>query len=154
MTEGADVRNFAIKMLRLITAPLVGLLLGALEGGIVFTILTIIDIRRHPPIIFGGDAGIYLGAIAGIILGSVCGAAIGLVVALLNAGGRRGLLLGSAMGLVIMIYLFVTAGPRDEMMRTLALIVVPAGASIGFVSAVLTAGRKHPQPSPEPRIFS
>lgn len=138
-------------MIRLITAPAVGLLLGAIEGGVVFAILTAIDIRRHPPVIFGGTDGIYLGAIIGTIFGSVCGAAIGLAVALLNAGGRRGLLLGSAMGLMMAMYLFITSSYHDEMFRVLSLIVTPAGASIGVVSAVLTSRRKQAQPSPEPR---
>ena len=144
--------------MRLITAPAVGLLLGAIEGGIVFAILTLIDIERNPPVIFGGDEGVYLGAIVGIIFGGIGGAAIGLAVALRDARGRGGLWLGGAMGLAMMIYLFATTTYREEMMRTLALIVVPAGASIGLVSSVLTGGRKQPQSSPEPRkshrIFS
>lgn len=144
--------------MRLITAPAVGLILGAIEGGIVFAILTIIDIQRNPPVIFGGEEGVYLGAIIGMILGGIGGAAIGLAVALRNARGRDGLWLGGAMGLAMMIYLFATTSYREEVMRTLALIVVPAGASIGLVSAVLTGGRKQPQPSPESRrshrIFS
>ena len=144
--------------MRLITAPAVGLLLGAIEGGIVFAILTKIDIERHPPVIFGGDEGIYLGAVVGLIFGGIGGAAIGLAVALLNARARRGLLLGAAMGFAMMIYLYATTTYREDMMRTLALIAVPAGASIGLVSAVLTDRRKQPQPTPEPRkshrIFS
>jgi hypothetical protein len=67
-----------------------------------------IDIERHPPVIFGRDAGVYLGAIVGVIFGSIGGAAIGLGVALLNARGRRGLWLEGAIGLTMMIYLFAT----------------------------------------------
>ena len=55
-------------MTRLITAPCVGLVVGALEIGIVFTILTVIDVERGKPA--GADNEmIYLGTGLGIIFG-------------------------------------------------------------------------------------
>ena len=126
------------------------MLLGAIEGGIVLSIVAFIDIGRHPPVLLDVTAGVYLGAVVGVIFGGLVGAVIGLAVAIWNIRGRGGLWLGGAMGLAIMIYLFATTNYYDDVIRALALIAVPAGASIGFVYAVLT-GRKQPPPSPEPR---
>ena|SRR5690349_7175448 len=133
-------------MTRLVTAPGIGLVAGALEGGIVFTILTIIDVQRGKPA--GVDNKmIYLGTVLGIILGGFVGAVIGLVVALGNAGGRGGLVIGSLAGVALAIYVFRGTGPYDDLIRILAVIVFPAAQSMGLLSAVLTSQRKEPEPS-------
>jgi uncharacterized membrane protein len=137
-------------MKRFVTAPCVGFLVGALEGGVVFTILTLIDVER------GKSAGvdnelIYLGTGLGIVLGGLAGAVIGLVVALRNAGARDGLVIGSIAGVALAIYLFRGTGPYDDLMRTLALIAIPGAASMGLLSAVLTTRRKQPHASTESR---
>ena len=132
-------------MTRLITAPVVGAVAGALEMGVVFFILTVIDEAPSGP----NNEFVYLGAAIGIILGSFVGGVIGLIVALLNAGRGRGLLIGTLVGLAIAIYLFVTTSYHDDMHRMLAVIVVPAASSIGLIAAALTAGRKAQQSSDE-----
>ncbi len=138
-------------MTRLVTAPCVGALAGALEGGIVFAYLSIIDVQQGAPAGFNNEL-IYAGIVLGIILGAIFGAVIGLIVALLNVGSVRGLLLGSLVGLLLCIYLFLTTGYHDNIKRMLAVIVVPGATSIGFIAAVLTVDRKEaPQSSAEPR---
>lgn len=132
-------------MTRLLTAPCVGLVVGALEGGIVFTILTIIDVQRGKPAGVNNEM-IYLGTWLGVILGGFVGAVIGLVVALCDAGGRGGLVIGSLAGVALAIYLFHGTGPYDDLMRMLAVIVLPVAQSMGLFSAVLTARRKESQP--------
>jgi hypothetical protein len=132
-------------MTRLVTAPFVGALVGALEGGIVFTVMTIIDVRR------GAYAGIdndliYLGAIYGMIFGGFVGGVTGLIVALRDARGRGGLLLGTAIGFACAIFIYVRVGPLDDMWTMLALIVIPGAASMGLMSAILTASRKKSAP--------
>ena len=131
--------------------------MGALEGGIVFTILTSLDVE---PVVFGGSNNemVYLAATYGIILGGIVGGVIGLLVGVTNARGRGGLLIGSLIGVVLSIYVFADAGARENLVKILAVIILPAAASIGLVSAVLTASRREPQPSSESdkshRIFS
>ena len=132
-------------MTRLITAACVGLVVGALEIGIVFTILTVIDVERGKPA--GADNEmIYLGTGLGIIFGGFVGGVIGLIVALSSAGGRGGLVIGSLAGLVLAIYVLQGTGPYDDLIRMLAVIIFPAAQSMGLLSAVLTARRKGPQP--------
>jgi hypothetical protein len=110
---------------------------GALETGTVFTIQTVIDVRQGA---FAGPNNemVYLGAIYGIIFGGFFGGVIGLIVALRDAHGRDGLLLGSAIGLVCSISLFIRLSPLGDFGTVLVLGVLPAGASIGFLSGVLT----------------
>ena len=72
-------------MTRLITAPCLGAFLGALQGGTVFTILTVIDVQNGAPAAVDNKL-IYLGTLLGMIFGSVVGGLIDLSVALVNAG--------------------------------------------------------------------
>ncbi|HXQ34523.1 MAG TPA: hypothetical protein VN843_10975 [Anaerolineales bacterium] len=135
-------------MRRFITAPCVGLVVGALEGGIVFTILTLIDVERgkSPGI---NNEMIYLSTWLGIIFGGFVGGVIGLVVAVSNSQLRGGLVIGSLAGVALAVHIFRGTGPYDDLARTLAVIVIPAAQSMGLLSAVLTARRKGPPPSTE-----
>jgi|GEM_PF-5891202 len=135
-------------MTRLITAPCVGASTSALEGGIIFAILSNIEVEQGA---FSGvnDELIYVAILFGVIMGIIVGRVIGLIVALLNAGSLRGLLLGILVGIALSFYLFVTTSYQNDIRRMLAVIVVPAAASTGFISAILTAGRKVQQPSTE-----
>ena len=130
--------------------------MGAIEEGTVFLILSIIDEHLHD-YWFSGVEWIYLGAAIGMIFGGVLGGIIGLVVALRNARGRDGLLLGSGIGLAAAVLLVVRIFPPDDMWGIVALSFVPAGASIGFLSAVVTGRRSKPQRTatarPSHRIF-
>lgn len=135
-------------MTRLVKAPFVGAVAGALEGGIVFAILSTIEVEQGA---YSGvnDELIYVAILMGVIMGIIVGGVIGLIVALLKAGSLRGLLLGFLVGLALSIYLFVTSSYQNDIVRMLAVIVIPAAASTGLISAVLTAGRKEQQPSSE-----
>jgi hypothetical protein len=135
-------------MTRLVKAPLVGAVVGALEGGIVFALLSTIEVEQGA---YSGvnDELIYVAILMGVIIGIIVGGVIGLIVALLNAGSLRGLLLGFLVGLALSIYLFVTSSYQNDIVRMLAVIVIPAAASTGLISAVLSAGRKEQQPSSE-----
>jgi hypothetical protein len=124
-------------MTRLVTAPCVGALLGALEGGTVFTILTIIDVQH------GAYAGvnnelIYVGTLVGMIFGGLVGGVIGLSVALMNVGTVRGLVLGTLIGLAFAVFVVIRTWPLDDFWSTIAVSVVFGGASVGLVSAFLT----------------
>lgn len=135
-------------MTRLITAPCVGALTGALEGGIIFAILSSIEVEQGA---FTGvnNELIYVVIVLGIIMGIIVGGVIGLIVALLNARGLRGLLLGLLVGIALSIYLFITTSYQNDIKRMLAVIVVPAAAITGLISAILTVGRKEQRPSAE-----
>ncbi len=133
-------------MTRLVTAPFVGALVGALEIGIVFTVWTIIDVRHGAYAGINNDL-IYLGAIYGMIFGGFVGGVTGLIVALRDARGRSGLWLGSLIGLGFAILVVVRTWPLDDAWTTIALILIPSGASMGFMSAVLTVSRKGSPPS-------
>ena len=123
-----------------------GALAGALEGGIVFAILSNIELKQGA--FFGvNDELIYVVILLGVIMGTIVGGVIGLTVARLKAGSGGGLLLGLLVGLVLSIYLYLTTTYLDDIKRTLAVIVVPAAASIGLIAAVLTSDRKERQPS-------
>src|ERR1041384_5791273 len=100
-------------MTRLGTAPFVGALVGALEIGSVFTVLTIIDVRHGAYAGINNDL-IYLGAFYGMIFGGFIGGVIGLIVALRDARARGGLLLGSLIGLAFAILVFVRTWPPDD----------------------------------------
>ncbi|HKR21428.1 MAG TPA: hypothetical protein VJS17_02490 [Pyrinomonadaceae bacterium] len=130
--------------MRFVTAPCIGLLVGALEGGIVFAILTIIDVQRATG--QGIDTELlYLTTTSGIVYGSIVGAVIGVVVALRDAGGLGGLVIGSLAGVALAIYIIYDTPRFDDFMRTLAVIVFPAAQSIGLLSSGLSARRKqHP----------
>ena len=132
-------------MTRLVTAPCLGAFLGALQGGTVFTILTVIDVQNGA---FAGvnDELIYLGTVLGLIFGSVVGGVIGLTVALMNAGAVRGLVLGTLIGLAFALLVIIRVGANDEAWTTVAISVVPGGASVGLLSAFLTGARRQRQP--------
>lgn len=125
-------------MTRFVTAPSVGALAGALEMGILFFILTVVDEAPSG----ANNEFVYLGAAIGIIFGSFVGAVIGLVVVLLKAGSSRGLLVGGLAGLALALCLFATSDPLDDFKRTLAVIVVPAAASIGLISSAMIERNK------------
>ena len=127
----------ATSNLRLLTAPLVGALVGAIEEGTVFLILTITDPHRNE-YWFTGDEFTYLAAAIGMFFGGVLGGIIGLVVALRNARGREGFWLGVGIGLASTVFLVLRTFPPADQEAIVALSFVPAGASIGFLSAVLT----------------
>ena len=144
-------------MTRLITAPFIGVLIGALEQGAVFAILTIIDQDEHHYVLFNGEEMVYIAAFIGMVLGGFMGGLIGLVVALRNSDGRGGLLLGGLIGLAFMVLLIIRVGIGD-MWNIVELTLIPAGASIGFLSAIATAPRKGPSATADVnrsgRIFS
>ena len=54
-------------MTRFLTAPGIGLVVGALEGGVAFTILTLIDVERGKPAAADNEL-IYLGTVLGLSL--------------------------------------------------------------------------------------
>jgi len=131
----------ATATIRLITAPLVGALVGAIEEGAVFLILTIIDPHRNH-YWFNSDDFIYLAAAIGMIFGGVLGGIIGLVVALRNARGREGLWLGIAIGLAGAVFIVLRTFPPGDQEGIVALSFIPAGASIGYLSAVFTGSNR------------
>jgi len=135
-------------MTRLVTAPCVGALAGALEGGIIFAILSNIELEQGAFMGVNNEL-IYVVILIGVIMGIIVGGVIGLIVALLNAGSLRGLLLGLLVGIALSIYLFITTTYQEDIKRMLAVIVVPAAASTGLFSALLTAGRKVEQRATE-----
>lgn len=115
--------------------------MGALEGGIVFSGLMVIESRAG---FLFGDASDWLipTFIMGLVCGVIAGGVIGVLVALLDAPGSLGASIGSIVGLVLGLAIFVATTPLDQTIRLLAILVIPAGGSIGLLSAVLTAGRK------------
>ena len=128
-------------MPRLVTAPAVGLLIGAVEGGIVFLVLTIIYVDQASMVRID-DGRIYEAAIYGTIFGSFAGALIGLIVALKDVRGRGGLFIGSLIGILLSIYILKDAGPHDDFWRILAILALPSACSMGFLSAALTVSRE------------
>lgn len=122
--------------MRLITAPCVGIVVGGFVEAAVFAILTILD-SSEANFAISDEQAVILAAIIGGTGGGFVGGIIGLVVALRDPQWQNGLLLGSAIGLAAAILLAIRS-------------LIPAGASIGFVSAVSTAPSKE-APSKEPQ---
>lgn len=145
----------ATSNLKLLTAPLVGALLGAIEEGTVFFVLTITDEHLHDWLL-SADLWVQLAVVIGMIFGGVLGGIIGLVVALRNAQRREGFWLGIGIGLIGAVFVVFRTFPSDEW-GIVALSFVPAGASIGFLSAIVTSRRSKPQQTatarPSHRIF-
>ena len=119
-------------MTRLVTAPCLGALLGALEGGTVFTILTVIDVQHGAPAGVDNEL-IYLGTLLGMIFGSVVGGVIGVSVALTKAGAVRRLWLGGLIGLGFALLVAIRVWPLDDAWTVVAISVVPGGASVGLL---------------------
>jgi len=111
-------------MNRLLTAPSVGAFVGAIEGGIVFRTLTVID-SRSGPWLGGNDTSIMIGLVLGLILGSIAGAAIGVIVAVSKARWLLGLLIGTLAGLMIAAYIFLTSTRDENILRALGGLSIP-----------------------------
>jgi hypothetical protein len=125
-------------MNRLLTAPSVGAFVGAIEGGIVFRTLTVID-SRSGPWLGGDETTIMIGFVLGLIVGGFAGVVIGIVVALTKARWLLGLSIGTLAGLLIAAYIFLS-GTRDEnILRALGGLSIPCLGSVGLLSAVLTS---------------
>jgi hypothetical protein len=147
-------RDIAELMKRLITAPCVGIVVGALELGTLFAVLTMLDPCTGCFLGGGSSEWAYFIGTFGMIGGGVLGGIIGLVVALRDAHGRSGLLLGGAIGLGFTILVAIrTVSPGDlfdpfgNPWSTVAFSLLPLGASIGFLSAVATVPSKEPRPA-------
>jgi len=125
-------------MNRLLTAPSVGAFVGAIEGGIVFRTLTVID-SRSGPWLGGNDTSIMMGLVVGLILGGIAGAAIGVIVALSKARWLLGLLIGTLAGLMIAACIFLSGTPDENILRALGGLSIPCLGSVGLLSAVLTS---------------
>lgn len=123
--------------------------MGAIEGGIIFFIFTVIDVEPGRPSGWD-DPWLPMITFYGTIYGAFVGGTIGLVIALMDLRGRGGLAIGSVAGALLAIYIFKDTGPHDDVMRMLAVIVIPAAQSMGIVSAVLTSPRQQPEHSTEP----
>lgn len=141
-------------MKRLITAPCLGIVVGALELGTLFAVLTMLE-SCQGCFLGGGDEWVYFIGTFGMIAGGVFGGIIGLVVALRDAHGRSGLMLGGAIGLgftILVAIRTVSLGdllldPLGNPWSTVACSLLPFGASIGFLSAVATDPSKEPRPA-------
>src|SRR5688500_20230646 len=125
-------------MTRLITAPCVGASTSALEGGIIFAILSNIEVEQGA---FSGvnDELIYVAILFGGIMGIIVGKVIGLIVALLNAGSLRGLLLVILVRITLWFYLFVKSSHQKDIMMIHPVIVVPSPDSPWLISPTLTS---------------
>jgi hypothetical protein len=137
-------------MMRLITAPCVGAVVGILTEGAIFAIVTVVS---HEPgnWPYLSAEWVFFVATWGMALGGILGGIIGLVVALRDAQGREGLLLGSAFGFVVAVLILLRVGLSEVWAIILALSTIPAAASMGFLSAVSTVSNKAAQPAAEPR---
>lgn len=142
-------------MKKLIVAPCVGIVVGALAEGILFGVLTLLDSSST------GFEWAFLGAMIGAIVGGFIGGLIGLIVALRNSRTGEGMLLGSAIGLGFAILIAIRTGaslvdivigpwgdPVENYWTIVALSMIPAGASIGFLSAFSIAPGKEPPATP------
>ena|ERR1700754_2004685 len=131
-------------MKRLITAPCVGIVVGGLAEALVFVLLTIFD-SSEANFALSDDQTVILAAVIGAIGGGFVGGIIGLVVAIRNAEGPAGLLLGSGIGLAAAIVVAIRVGLGDPLVDNwtiVALSMIPTGAAVGFVSAVSTTPSK------------
>ena len=123
---------------RLLTAPLVGAIVGALEGGIVFRTLTVID-SRSGLWMGGNETTIMIGFVLGLIVGGFAGVVIGIIVALMKARWLLGLLIGTVAGFMIAAYIFITGSPEEHILRMMGGLSIPCLGSVGLLSAVLTS---------------
>ena len=90
-------------------------------------------------------------AVAAANLTKIFGQGDSQIVALKDARGLGGLLIGTAIGFACAVFIVSRVGldePVDNPWTILALFSIPAGASMGFLSAVATGSNKAPQPKP------
>lgn len=123
---------------RLLTAPSVGAFVGAVEGGIVFRTLTVID-SRSGPWLGGNETTIMIGFVLGLIVGGFAGVVIGIIVALTKARWLLGLSIGTVAGFMIAAYIIITGSPDEHILRMLGGLSIPCLGSVGLLSAVLTS---------------
>ena len=128
-------------MNRLLTAPSVGAFVGAIEGGIAFRTLTVID-SRSGPWLGGNDTSIMIGFVLGLIVGGFAGVVIGIIVALTKARWLLGLSIGTVAGFMIAAYIFITGSPDEHILRMLGGLSIPCLGSVGLLSAVLTSSSR------------
>lgn len=137
-------------MMRLITAPCVGAVVGILAEGAIFAVMSMVSHDRgaYPPL---SAEWVFFVATWGMALGGILGGIIGVVVAIRNSRGPEGLVLGSAMGFAVAVLMLINVGLSEGWAIMLAFSTIPAAAAMGFLSAVSTATNKDPQPRVEPR---
>jgi hypothetical protein len=117
---------------------LVGALLGAIEGGVVFCLMLVLE-TGEGQMLGGVNSWIVPVLIIGLICGAIFGGIIGLVVSLLRAQATKGVAVGSGVGLMVVLVVILIGFPLDYITMLLVLAVVLGGASIGLVTAVLTS---------------
>jgi hypothetical protein len=121
-----------------LTATLVGTFLGALEGGVLYIVLLVLESRDGGFVIGGVSDWIIPIFIMGLICGGIIGAIIGAIVVLLNARGFAGLLVGMGVGLVATEIVFLSYATFSAITGLLAIATVLGGGSIGLLTALLT----------------
>lgn len=136
-------------MIRLIAAPCVGAVVGLLAEGAIFAVMSVGSHKpgNFPPL---GAEWVFFVATWGMAFGGILGGIIGLIVALADLRGHAGFVLGSAIGFAMAVLMLLRVGLEEPWAIFVALSTAPAGASMGFLSAVSTMSNKEPQPFAEP----
>ena len=125
-------------MKRIAVTTLVGALLGAIEGGVVFCVMLLIE-SGEGQMLGGVNSWILPVLLVGLICGGIFGGVVGLVVSLLRARVTYGLAIGSGFGLMAVLVVVFLGFPLDYITLLLVLAAVLGGASIGLVTALLTS---------------
>ena|ERR1700752_3036798 len=125
-------------MKRIAITTLVGALLGAVEGGVVFCVVLVIE-SGEGQMLGGVNTWILPILIIGLICGAIFGGTIGLVLSLLRARVTNGLVVGSGLGLMVVLVAVLLGFPLDYITGLLFLAAGLGGASIGSVTALLTS---------------
>lgn len=138
-------------MNRIAVTAFVGALLGAIEGGVVFCLVLVLESGEGQ--MLGGVSGwIVPILIIGLICGAIFGGIIGLVVGLLRARVTKGVAVGSGVGLMVVLVVVLLGFPLDYITMLLVLTAALGGASIGLVTALLTS-RAQMTPANDSRII-
>ena len=125
-------------MKRIAVTTLVGALLGAVEGAVVFCVVLVLE-SSEGQMLGGVDSWILPILIIGLICGATFGGIIGVVVSLLRARVANGLAVGSGLGLMAVLGVVLIGFPTDYITILLVLAAVSGGASIGLVTALVTS---------------
>jgi len=124
---------------QILKATLVGTILGALEGGALYSILLVLESREGGGFVIGGASDWMIPIlIIGLVSGGIFGAIIGVLVGLLKARRFAGLLVGIGVGLAATAIVFLSYGTLDVITGLLAIATVLGGGSIGLLTSFFT----------------
>lgn len=130
------VRSEVLNLLRGLTGAAVGALVGAAVGALACG-APVYMVGDLPGVLGRTADWVLLAAVVGALGGAVPGALAGLLVGLIRSGKALGALIGAAHVMVVTCYIFSVTSPFERPVRLWALLLIPGGALVGLLAAVI-----------------